>query len=104
MVVVRGPELAEEFGDDFEVAVDVFVGGDGVEEVARVGEAVGADGAEVGEAEGLAVVFADVAAGFVVEQLDAELDAAGDDGELAGVGFEDAALGDEAESALAGAG
>ena len=98
------PELAEELGDDFEVAVDVFVGGDGGEEVAGVGEAVGADGAEVGQAEGLAVVFADVAAGLVVEELDAELDAARDDGEIAGLDFEDAALGDEAESCPAAGG
>ena len=80
VVVVRGPELAEELGDDFEVAVDVFVGGYGGLEVAGVGEAVGADGAEVGEAEGLTVVLADVAAGPVGEDLDAELDAARDDG------------------------
>ena len=102
VVDAGGPELAEELGDDFEVAFAVFKGGDGVEEVAGVGEAVGADGAEVGEAEGLAVVFADVAAGGLVEEIDVELDAARDDDELAGGNFEDAALGVEAEGALLG--
>ena len=97
---MRGPQLAEELGDHFEVAFAILVGGDRVEEVAGVREAVGADGAEVGQAEGLAVVFADVAAGLVVEQLDAELDAAGNDGEFARGDLEDAAFGAKEQRAL----
>ena len=85
VVEVGGPEVSEEFGDDLEGAVvAVIVGGVRGEEVAGVGEAVGADGAELGEAKGLAVVFEEVAAGLGVEQLDAELDAAGDEGDFAG--------------------
>ena len=45
-----------------EVAVAIFVGGDRRIEVARIGQAVGADGAEFGQAEGEPVVLADVAA------------------------------------------
>ena len=63
----RDPETAEELGDDVKIAFAVVEGGDGGEKIARVGEAVGADGAEIGQAEGLAVVFADVASGFVFE-------------------------------------
>src|SRR5271170_118000 len=61
----RDPETAEEFGDDVEAAFAIVEGGYGGEEIARVSEAVGADGAEIGQTKGLAVVFADVASGFV---------------------------------------
>ncbi len=72
----RAPQAAQELGDDVELAVAIFEGGNGRFEVARIGKAVGADGAELGQAEREAVVFADVAAGLAVEQLDAEFDAA----------------------------
>jgi len=62
----------------------VLVGGDGGEEVAGVGEAVGADGAALRQGEGAAVVLADVAAGGAGGKLGAELDAAGDDRDFAG--------------------
>ena len=58
------PQAAQEFGDDVELAVAIFEGGDGRFEIARIGEAVGADGAEFGQAERQAVVLADVAAGL----------------------------------------
>ena len=68
VVEVCSPEVAEELGDDLEgAAVVVFEGGVGGKEVAGVGQAVGPDGAEVGEAEGLAVVLEKVAAGLLVE-------------------------------------
>ena len=51
-----------ELGDELVRRVDVFVGRDRRQEVARVGQAVRADRAEVGQAEGGAEVLADVAA------------------------------------------
>ena len=103
VVEVGRPEVAEEFGDDLEGAVvAVVVGGDRGEEVAGVGETVGADGAEFGEAESWPVVFEDVAAGLRVEQLDAELDAARNDGDFAGCEVEDAEFGVEHEAAELG--
>ena len=56
------PEISAKFRDQLHRAFAVFVPGDRRFEIARVGEAVGADRAEVGQAEMLAVVFADVAA------------------------------------------
>ncbi len=55
-----------------------------------------------GRRKGWPVVFAEVAAGLSVEQLDAELDAAGDEGDLAGGEVEDAELGVEHEAAELG--
>src|SRR5207247_8275536 len=83
VVDLGAPDPAGEFRDELEVALDVLERGDGREEVARRGEAVRADEAEVGEAEERAVVLADVAARGAVGELDAELDPALDDGDLA---------------------
>ena len=80
--------------------VEIFEGGDGRQEIARVGEAVGADRAEVGKPEGRAVVLADVAARRAVRQIDAELDAARDDADLAGRDIEDAEFGGDAQASL----
>ena len=67
VVEVGGPEVAQELGDDLEGAVvAVVVGGVRSEEVAGVGEAVGADRAELRQAEAGAVVFEEVAAGLLV--------------------------------------
>ena len=88
------------FDDHFEGAFAIFIGGDGREEVAGVGQAVGADRAEVGQAERLAVVLADVAAGLAVGQLDAELDAARNDGQFARRNFENAELRAQQQLAL----
>ena len=81
-------------------AVDVLVRGDRRQEVARIGQAVGADRAEVGQAEAGAVVLADVAARRAVRQLDAEAHAARDDDDLLRLGVDHAELGDEALPAL----
>ena len=43
MIDLGFPQIALEFCDDAEVAIAVLVGGDGRQEVARVGEAVRAD-------------------------------------------------------------
>ena len=94
-----GPEAAEEFRRDVELAVAIFEGGDGRFEVARIGEAIGADGAEFGQAKGQAVVFADVAASLFLGEDDAEFDAARDDADLAGSDIENAEFGVKAKSA-----
>ena len=105
VVEVGGPEIAEELGDDLEgAAVAVFEGGVWGEEVAGVGEAVGSDGAEVGEAEGLAVVLEEVASGLLWlgsfgEEFYTELDASGDEGYFAGDEIDDAEFGVEQEAA-----
>ena len=94
-----GPEAAEEFRSDVEFAFAIFKGRNGRFEVARIGEAVGADGAEFRKPEGQAVVFADVAASLLLRQHYAELDTAGDDADFAGRHFEDAELRVKAKSA-----
>ena len=76
--------------------LDVLIGGDRRQEVARVGEPVRADRAEVGQAQVGAEVLADVAARLRVEQLDAESNAARDDDDLLRLGVDRAKLGDEA--------
>jgi len=84
--------------------VSIVVGGVWSEEVAAVGEAVRSDGAEFGEPEAGAVVFEEVAAGlrgfsWRREEFDAELDAAGDEGDLAGGKIEYAEFGVEHQAA-----
>ena len=60
-------------------------------------------GAEFGQPERRAVVLADVAARLLVRQLDAELDAARNDGDLAGRDVENAELGMQRQRARAAA-
>ena len=77
-----------------------FVPGDGGLEVARVGQAIGADRPAVGQRELGAVVFADVAARGAVDQFDAEFDAARDDADIAGRYVDAAELGEKAQARL----
>src|SRR5262245_36354253 len=72
MIDLGLPQIALKFCDDAEVALDVFVNGDGRQEVARVGEAVRADRPEFGQPELRAVIFADVASRLAVGQFDQE--------------------------------
>ena len=81
-----------------EFAVAIFECGDGRFEVARIGEAVGADGSEFRQAKRQAVVFADVAAGLFFAKHDAEFYAARDDADFARRDIENAKLGVEAKS------
>jgi len=85
VVEVCGPEVALKFGDDLEGGVvAIIVSGVRSEEVATVGEAVGADRAEFRESEAGAVVFEEVATGLGLKQFDTELNAAWDEGYFAG--------------------
>ncbi len=79
----RGPEPAEKFRGDVELAIAIFIRGNGREEIARIGEAVGADGAQLRQAERQAVVLADVTARLLLLKHNAELDAARDHADLA---------------------
>lgn len=100
VVEVGDPEIAEELGDDLEgTVVAVVEGCVRSEEVARVGEAVGSDWAEIGEAERLTVVFEEIAAGLLVEKFDTELDASGNEGDFAGCEVDEAELGVEQDAA-----
>src|SRR5579871_962615 len=79
MIDDRGPEPAEEFRGDAEIAVAIFEGRDRRFEVARIGQAVRTDGSEFWEAEWEPVVLADVATDLLLCENDAELDAARND-------------------------
>ena len=81
-------------------ACAILVGGDGGFEIARVGEAVGADRAAFGQAEGAAVILADIAAGGAAEQVGRELHAARDDHDFAGLRLDHAEFGAEAQRAV----
>lgn len=103
VIEVGCPEASLKFCDNLEGGVvAVVVGGVGGVEVAGVGKAVGSDGAEVREAEGLAVVFEEVASTLRFEESYAELDASGDDGDFAGRELKDAELGVEGEASQLG--
>ena len=75
MVERRRPQAAERFLDDLGRLVLVLEPSHRRFEIARVGEAVGADRAKFGQAKRQAVIFGDIAARFAID-LDAEFDAA----------------------------
>src|SRR5438876_9754207 len=91
MIDARRPEVAEEFGDDLEVTVAVFIRGDRRLKISRAGQSVRDDESEVRKAEELAEVLADVAAHIAVD-FDAELDPARHDADLARRDVENAEL------------
>lgn len=92
--------MVHELGDKLVLAFDVFVCGHRREEIAQVGQTVGADRAAVGQLEGRAEVLADIAACNGIQQLDAKAHAARNDDDLLRLGFEDAQLRDKALAAL----
>src|SRR5215471_19259299 len=83
MIDLRGPQPPEEFGNDPEIALGIFECRDRREEIARIRQAIGADGAEVRQSKRQAMVLADIAAREALGQIDAELDAARDHRDLA---------------------
>src|ERR1700743_699260 len=100
--VVEGgaPQVPLKLGDYLKGAVvAVVICGMRCEEVAGVGQAVGSDGAKLGQTEAGSVVLENVAASLRVVQLDTKLDAARNEGDLAGGEAEDAELGVECEAA-----
>src|SRR5262249_11620547 len=78
----------------------ILVRGDGGEEVARIGEAICADRAAMGQRESAAVVFAHIGARGPVDELDLEDHAALDHADLAGRDVDYAELGAETKLVL----
>src|SRR4051812_12147470 len=97
---VPDPQRAAPFDVYLTWRVAVFVSGDGGQEVARVRHAVGADRAALRQGQGAAVILAEIAARRAAAQLDADLHAARDHGDLAGFDVDDAEFGPDAELAL----
>ena len=92
-------ELAAPFDDQPARRLLVLEPGDRRLEVARIGQAVGADRPAIGQRELGAVVLADIAARRSVDQLDLEHQAARQDADLARLDLDHAHLGDEAHAA-----
>src|SRR5690348_13409014 len=100
MADLRPPERAAPFHVKLRGRVAILIGRNRRQEVARVGQAVGADRAALGQGQRAAVVLAEIAPRRAAPQLHAELYAARDDGDLARRDVDDAELGPEPELAL----
>ncbi len=100
MAELGGPQIALEFLHQLDLRVAILERGSWRQEIARIGEAVGAYGSKLGQAESGAVILADIAPRLAVRQIDAELDAARHDRDLAGRRFERAKLGAQKNAAL----
>jgi hypothetical protein len=88
----RRPHHAAPLHEQPRLVVGVFERRDWREEVARVRQAVGADRAAIGQRERAAVVLAEIPAGGTVAELDADLDAARNHRDLAGLDLDQAEL------------
>ena len=99
----RGLEQrAAPFHEQLGRRVLVLIGRDRRQEVARIGEAIGADRPALRQREGAAVVFAEIAARRPIREFDTEFDAARDHRDLAGLDIDPAEFGDEAQGTLLG--
>ena len=78
----------------------VFIGRVGRQEITRVGQAVGADRATLGQGERAAIVLAHIARSGAVRQRHAELDPARDDRDLARCEVDQAELGCQMQATL----
>src|SRR5262245_31599674 len=96
----RCPQVSQKLCDQLELSFAIFVSGDRVEEIPRVGEPVRADRSEVGHPEMGAKVLADITARCPVEQLDAKAYAAWNDGDLLWRDLEQPHLRGESQPAL----
>ena len=99
MVHGRRPELAHELADEFVRPIDVLVGSDRGQEISGIGQAIGADRTQVGQAKVGSVVLADVPARAAVRHLEPETYAARDYDDLLGLGLDRTQLGDETVAA-----
>ena len=93
-------QRAAPFHEQFGRRVLVLIGCDGGEEVARIGEAIGADRTALRQREGAAVILAHVSTRGPAGDLDAEFHAARDHHDFAGLGIDPAELGDETQIPL----
>ena len=99
MIERGGPQAALELLDQARGAIEVFEGGDGNEEVARVREPVGANGPRSGSQTGT-VVLADIAARLGIVEDSTEPYAARDDARISpGAELEGTELGAHAHAA-----
>src|SRR4249919_647416 len=96
----RTPQVALELGNQFELAFRFLVRRVRREEVSRVGQAIGADRTEVGQAQDRAEVLAHVAARLTIRQFDAEADAAWDHRDFVRLDIEYTELGGDMQAAL----
>src|SRR5262249_26168538 len=94
------PQIASPLHEQLAAAVLFLVSRNGRQKVALVGQSVGTDGSALRQREGACIVLTDVAAGKSIPELSADLDAARDDGDLAGLDVDDAELGPEPELSL----
>src|SRR5882724_7208412 len=93
MIDGGAPQVALKFTDDLVVTAEIFIRRYRSFEIARIGQAVGTDGAEFGQAKKAAVVFADVTASLLVEKFDAKFYASLNHRDFARRDFNDAHLG-----------
>ena len=93
------PQAAFELGDQFEVAIHILERRMRGFEVARIGQAVGSDRAEVGQLQQRTVVLADVATARAIGQFNAEAHAARDHRDLLRLDLDHAQLGQQAQRA-----
>src|SRR5690349_30492 len=70
---LRPPERSAPFDEQLTRGIAVLVGRRGREEVAGIGETIGADRAALGKRERATVILADIAARGTIWQFDAEL-------------------------------
>ena len=100
MADVRAPQVALELGDQFELAFHVLVGRHRRLEIAWIGQAVGADGPQVRQAQRCTEVLADIAARLAIGQFDQEAHTARDHGDLLRADIDHAELGGDAQAPL----
>ena len=99
---LRHPQRTAPLHGQLRGCVAILVGRDRGQEVARVGQAVGADRPALGQGQGTAIVLAQITPDRTVRQLGAELDAARDHRDLAGLDVDDAELGAQPQAPLLG--
>src|SRR3712207_938498 len=100
MVERRRPEAAEILLDELHLPFGILILSDGGEEVAGIGEAVGADRPELGQAEEASVVLGDITPRLPVRQRGAKANAPGDERDLARSDVDAAHLGVEGDAPM----
>ncbi len=93
-------EVAHELRDQLEITFNVFVPRHRGLEIARVGQTVGADYAQVGQPKRCAVALADVTTSGYIKQLDAKANATRDHHDFLRFGVNQAEFGSKAKSPL----
>src|SRR5207302_10156994 len=100
MIDGRAPKVACKLSDQLEIPVAVLERGDGRQKIARVGESIGTDGPELGQAKARTVVLAHVAASGRVLECHLEAQSARDECDLAWLDVQSAQLGPQLQRTL----